>query len=108
MMVEAFHIDKNRLDQMPAAVTEKIEEVGLRAPLENLLDLLNSDHPDSSETQEFLYYLLDWILTVLSDAIEPLPSQTFNNLNSYLNNLQNWVSNQHWDNSRKHRSRHSP
>ena len=98
--MEALHIDKNRLEQVPAAVKEKIDEVGLRAPLESLLDLLNSDHPDNIEDHEFLHDLLDWVIRVLSDAIEPLPSQTFNNLNSYLNNLQNWVTDQDWNNSR--------
>ena len=97
--MEAFHIDKNRLEQMPAPVKEKIDEVGLRAPLESLLDLLNSDHPENIEDHEFLHDLLDWVIRVLSDAIEPLPSQTFNNLNSHLNNLDNWVSNHDWNNS---------
>lgn len=98
--MEAFHIDKNRLEQMPAAVKERIDEVGLREPLENLLDHLNSDYPDDVRDQEFLHDLLDWIIRVLSDAIEPLPIQTFMNLNSYLHNLRNYVIHQDWNNIR--------
>lgn len=99
-MTDALHIGRDRLDEIPAAVRAKMDEVGLWSPLENLLDQLNNDHPQEVEDQEFLFDLLSWIITRLSDACEPLPVQVFNNLNSYLNNLQNWVANQDWHNSR--------
>lgn len=101
-MTEILRISKQQLSQIPDAVRTKMDEAGLSAPLENLLDRLNSDYAQESEDQQFLFDLLDWIILRLSDAREPLPTQVFNNLNSYLNNLQHMVERQDWHNARNH------
>ena len=62
----SFHISTDRLDEIPAAISDRAEGVALRATLEQLLETLNSDHAQEPENQEFLYRLLDHVIENLS------------------------------------------
>ena len=96
----SFHISTDRLDEVPAAIDDKMDIAGLRATLEELLDILNSDHAQESEDQEFLYDLLDYTIGSLSQASEPVPTESLTNLDRLLSNFQSRVTNQDWANAR--------
>ena len=96
----SFHINTDRLNGFPAAIDDLMDDTGLRSTLEQLLEALNSDHAQEPEDQEFLYGLLDYAIGSLSQASEPVPTESLTNLNRLLSNLHSWVTNQNWASSR--------
>lgn len=85
------------LNQLPSNVQQKIDEVGLRDPLEELIDLANSDQLKEDEYREFFFALMEHIIASLSYAIEPLSVQSFHDLLGHVSSLPRRVENQDWD-----------
>ena len=83
------------LDQLSDAVKEKMDEVGLRATLEDLFENLHSDDIPSDECTD-LVELLDWTIGVLMTATGPLVHQTFNSLNSNFSQIGHYVAHDDW------------
>ena len=83
------------LNQLPGAVQEKMDEVGLRATLENLFEHLRDDDVPSDECAD-LIELLDWTIGVLMAATGPLIHQTFNNLNNNFHQIDHYVAHNDW------------
>ena len=83
------------LDQLPDAVQEKMDEVGLRATLEDLFEHLNSGDIPLDECTEVVE-LADWTLAVLMAASGPLIHETFNNLNGDWSAITSHLSRNDW------------
>lgn len=90
-------LSKEVLNRLPHDVQAKMDEVGLRDPLEELIELSNSDHLQDDEHKEFLDGLMDYIITSFSYAIEPLAVQSFLDINGHVSSLPQRVSNEDWD-----------
>ena len=88
---------KEGLNRLPHNVQTKMDEVGLRNPLEQLIELSNSDQLQEDEHKEFLDGLMDHIIASLSYAMEPLAVQSFLDINGHVSSLPQRVSNQDWD-----------
>ena len=88
-------MNEELLNQLPSAVQEKMDEVGLRTTLENLFEHLRDDAP-SDECAD-LIELLDWTIGVLMAATGPLIHQTFNDLNNNFHQIDHYVAHNDWN-----------
>ena len=88
---------KEVLHRLPHNVQAKMDEVGLRNPLEKLIELSNSDQLQEDDQREFLFALMDHIIASLSYAMEPLAVQSFHDMNGHVSSLPQRVANQDWD-----------
>ena len=83
-------MNKKTLDQLPRAVQDKMDEVGLRATLEDLLEQLNSSDIPPDECNDIVE-LLDWTIAVLMEATGPLIRDTFVSINSQFSSIGDYL-----------------
>ncbi|MXW96383.1 MAG: hypothetical protein F4110_13465 [Acidimicrobiaceae bacterium] len=93
--MKAPDMNKRTLNRLPHAVQAIMNEVGLRATLEDLFDNLRGDNIPSDECPDLLE-LLDWTIGVLMAATGPLVHQTFNSLNSNFSRIGRYIANNDW------------
>lgn len=89
-------LNEEVLDQLPNAVQEIMDEVGLRSTLENLFEHLNDTDVEPDEYAD-LIELLDWTIGVLMAATGPLVSDTFSRLNNSFSQITHYVSHNDWN-----------
>ncbi|MDE0702022.1 MAG: hypothetical protein OXH61_15015 [Acidimicrobiaceae bacterium] len=88
-------ISKDALNGLPNAVQEKIGE-NLRSYFETLVDYLDQGHIAEDENRDSVVSLLDWTLSVLREAGEPLTTQVFEKLAEPFGNVMIYVGSQDW------------
>ena len=89
-------ISRDALNALPTNVHEKLNETGLLSYLESLIDVLHNEDMPSSEDTEFLHSVLEWTLTVLQRACEPLSVTIFERLRDQMQTPLSDAQNQNW------------
>ena len=89
-------ISRDVLSALPTSVHEKLTETGLHSHLESLIDVLHDEDTPSSEDTEFLHSVLEWTLTVLQRACEPLSVTTFERLRDQMQAPLSDAQNRNW------------
>lgn len=89
-------IYRKNLAQLPPHVQGKISEIEFHDTFERLLDCLSSDDLVEHDEAEQLHALINWTLTVLSSAVEPLDGQTLYELHDHYGHLADNASSRNW------------
>ena len=87
---------RKNLTQLPSPVQAKIREIGLQDTFERLFDCLSSNDLVEHAEVEQLHALINWTLSVLSSAVEPLDSETFHELHDLYAHLADNASGRNW------------
>ena len=93
--MNAPDMDPESLQQLPDAIREIMEEVGLWDTLHELLEHLNGSDVPLDECDD-LVELLDWTMAVFTAASGPLVQETFSNLNNDFSPIRDYISQNDW------------